>query len=81
MPSARTSPTQPRPDLRPKRDDRPYFEAEDGSRLDVMCEVIDELENQMSDGNFDRIAEGLKVIREMGIRMENKLRQNKEANG
>lgn len=46
-----------------------------------MCDVIDELKNQISDGNYDRLEEGLEVIREMGIRMENKLRKNKEANG
>jgi hypothetical protein len=43
-----------------------------------MCDVIDDLINQVHDGNYDRLEQGLEVIREMGIRMERKLREYKQ---
>jgi hypothetical protein len=79
MPSPLTPTTQR--DLRPKKDDRPYFEAEDGTRHDVLCDVVDDLLNMSQDGNYERLDEGLEVIRAMALRMENKLREYRKSNG
>lgn len=79
MPSAPISTTPS--GLQPKKDNRPFFETDDGTRLDLVCEVVDELTNQAQEGNYDKVEEGLAVIKEMALRMEAKLRFYKTLNG